>query len=87
MDFIEELVQKDYVIREPSKSDRRSVVLTLTDIGASHFNKIEADMYEKFKRVFSNIAKDKKDMVLEALQIFNEACRKTEENCCDQGNV
>lgn len=84
---IEELVQKDYVIREPSKSDRRSVVLTLTDIGASHFNKIEADMYEKFKRVFSNIAKDKKDMVLEALQIFNEACRKTEENCCDQGNV
>ena len=54
---IEELVQKGFVLREPSKADRRSVVLTLTKDGAARFNKIENDMYEKFKRVFSYIEK------------------------------
>ena len=80
---VEELVKKGYVIREYSKIDRRSVVLTLTEGGESRFNKIEADMYKKFKNVFSRIPKDKQEQVLEALQIFNEACEKEEETCCD----
>jgi DNA-binding MarR family transcriptional regulator len=87
---IEELVQKGYVLREPSKKDRRSVILTLTKDGEARFNKIENDMYKKFQRVFKNIEQDKQDMVLDALQIYNAAflkeentCCKTEENCCD----
>ena len=87
---IEELVQKGYVLREASKKDRRSVILTLTKDGEARFNKIENDMYKKFQRVFKNIEQDKQDMVLEALQIYNAAflkeentCCKTEENCCD----
>lgn len=87
---IEELVQKGYVLREPSKKDRRCVVLTLTKDGEARFNKIESDMYEKFKEVFSYIEKDKQDMVLEALQLYNAAClnaenkyKTSEEKCCD----
>ena len=79
---IEELVQKGYVLREPSKTDRRSVVLTLTKDGEARFNIIENDMYEKFKKVFSYIEKDKQDMVLEALQLYNAACYKAENTCC-----
>ena len=80
---VEELVQKGFVIREPSKADRRSVVLTLTEEGEARFNKIENDMYEKFKKVFVRIPKDKQEQVLEALQIYNEACEKEEGKCCD----
>ncbi len=80
---VEELVQKGFVKREPSKTDRRSVVLTLTEEGEVRFNKIENDMYEKFKNVFSRIPEDKQDQVLEALQIYNEACEKEEDKCCD----
>ncbi len=80
---VEELVQKGFVIREPSKADRRSVVLTLTEEGEARFNKIENDMYEKFKKVFARIPKDKQEQVLEALQIYNEACEKEEGKCCD----
>lgn len=80
---VEELVQKGFVIREPSKTDRRSVVLTLTKEGEARFNKIENDMYDKFKEVFSRIPKDKQDQVLEALRIYNEACDKVEDKCCD----
>ena len=68
---VEELVQKDYVNREPSKADRRCVVLTLTEKGQARF--------EKFRNVLSNIEADQREQVLEALKIYNEACRKVEQ--------
>ena len=80
---VEELVQKGYVIREPSQTDRRSVVLTLTEVGQAHYRTIENDMNEKFRKVFSRIPKDKQEQVLEALRLYNEACEKEEGKCCD----
>lgn len=76
---VEELVQKNYVNREPSRADRRYVVLTLTEKGQARFEKIENDMYLKFQNVFSNIEADKRGQVLEALKLYNEACRKAEQ--------
>ena len=75
---VEELVQKEYVNREPSKTDRRSVVLTLTEKGQARFEKIENDMDAKFGEVFSRISEDRRQQVLEALRIYNEACREAE---------
>jgi DNA-binding MarR family transcriptional regulator len=80
---VEELVQKGYVIRKPSQTDRRSVVLTLTEVGQAHYRTIENDMNEKFRKVFSRIPKDKQEQVLEALRLYNEACEKEEGDCCD----
>lgn len=75
---VDELVKKGFVTREPSKTDRRSVVLKLTESGKARFEKIEKDMYIEFKKVFSMIGKSDQDKVLEALRIYNEACRKVE---------
>ncbi len=75
---VEELVQKGFVNREPSKEDRRCVVLSLTEKGQTRFEKIENDMYLKFQEVLSNIAEDKQQQVLDALKLYNEACRKAE---------
>ncbi|MCR5558467.1 MAG: MarR family transcriptional regulator [Butyrivibrio sp.] len=75
---VEELVKKGFVTREPSKTDRRSVVLKLTKSGNARFDKIEKDMYIEFKKVFSMIKKSDQDKVLEALRIYNEACKKVE---------
>lgn len=80
---VEELVQKGYVLREPSKKDRRSVVLTLTDEGLKRFHAIETDMDQKFANVFAMIPKEQQSQVLEALTIYNEAVKKAEEKCCD----
>lgn len=80
---VEELVQKEYVERQPSKEDRRYVTLTLTEKGQTRFEKIEQDMYLKFKEVFDNIPQEKQGQVLEALKLYNEACAKMEGNCCD----
>ena len=76
---VEELVKKGFATREPSKTDRRSVVLKLTESGNDRFKKIEKDMYIEYKKVFSMIKKSDQDKVLEALRIYNEACRKVED--------
>ena len=78
---VEELVQKGYVNREPSREDRRSVVLSLTASGRERFDRIEHDMDMKFGKVMAGIEKEKQEQVLEALRIYNEACRKAECKC------
>lgn len=79
---VEELVQKGYVLREISKEDRRCVSLTLTEEGQKRFQKIEEDMDASFARVFACIPKEKQALVLEALEEYNKACKKTEGCCC-----
>ncbi len=71
---VEELVQKGYVERRSSKEDRRYVTLNLLPKGQDRFEKIEHDMYLKFKKVWEQIPKDKHEQVLEALKLYNEAC-------------
>ena len=52
---VEELVQKGFVERNPSKEDRRYVVLNLLPKGQTRFEKIENDMYIKFKEVLEQM--------------------------------
>ncbi|MBP3568163.1 MAG: winged helix-turn-helix transcriptional regulator [Lachnospiraceae bacterium] len=76
---VEELVQKGFVERNPSKEDRRYVVLNLLPKGQTRFEKIENDMYIKFKEVLEQIPEEKREQVVEALKLYNEACTKVEE--------
>lgn len=76
---VEELVQTGFVERKTSKEDRRFVTLSLLPKGQERFEKIEHDMYLKFKDVFEEIPKDKHEQVIEALKLYNEACLKVEE--------
>ena len=76
---VEELVQKGFVERNPSKEDRRYVELSLLQKGQERFEKIEHDMYFKFKKVWERIPEEKREQVLESLRLYNEACLVTEE--------
>ena len=76
---VEELVQKNFIERNPSKEDRRYVVLTLLPKGQERFEKIENDMYIKFKNVLEQIPEEKREQVIEALNLYIEACTKVEE--------
>jgi len=76
---VEELVQKGFVERKPSNEDRRFVTLKLLPKGQERFEKIENDMYVKFKEVLEQIPEEKREQVMEALKLYNEACTKVEE--------
>lgn len=75
---VEELVQKGFVERKPSKEDRRYVELSLLQKGQERFEKIEHDMYFKFKDVWDRIPAEKQEQVLEALKLYNRACSEAE---------
>lgn len=76
---VEELVQNGLVERTPSKEDRRYVELRLLPKGQERFEKIEHDMYLKFKEVWDRIPEEKREQVLEALNLYHEACLAAEE--------
>ena len=78
--LVEDLVQKEFVERKPSAEDRRFVTLYLLPKGQERFEKIEHDMYYKFKEVLEQIPEDKQEQVVEALKICNEACLVVENN-------
>ena len=80
---VEDLVKKEFVERKTSPEDRRYVTLHLLSKGQERFEKIERDMYEKFKMVLEQIPKEKQEQVVEALKLYNEACMVVEDNCND----
>lgn len=76
--IVEELVQKDYVERKTSIEDRRFVLLNLTPKGKEHFEKIENDMNRKFKEILNKIPTDKREQIIESLEIYNSVCEEIE---------
>lgn len=76
--MVEELVQKEFVERKPSKEDRRYVVLNLTVKGSERFNQIENNMNIKFKSILDRIPEEKRNQVIEALELYNIACEANE---------
>lgn len=81
--LVEDLVQKEFVERKPSAEDRRFVTLNLLPKGQERFEKIEHDMYYRFKEVLEQIPEDKQEQVVEALKIYNEACLVVEDHSND----
>lgn len=75
---VEELVQRNYVERKPSKEDRRFVILNLTLKGKERYEKIENDMNRKFKEILDKIPVDKREQVIESLELYNAACDQIE---------
>ena len=76
--MVEELVQKEFIERKPSKEDRRYVVLNLTVKGSERFNQIENNMNIKFKSILDRIPEEKRNQVIEALELYNVACEANE---------
>lgn len=77
--LVEDLVKNEYVTRQPAETDRRFVTLNLLPKGQERFEKIENDMYYKFKEVLEQIPEDKRMQVVESLKIYSDACRRVEE--------
>lgn len=70
---VDELVRKGLVKRQQSKTDRRYVVLDLTNKGTARFNKIESEMDQRFTEILKRIPRDKRRQVIEGLELYNAA--------------
>lgn len=78
---VNNLVISDLVKRDIDSEDRRYVTISLTDRGNKLFESIEDGMNVYFRKVYDSIPKDKRQQVLESVQILLEAIDKNE--CCE----
>lgn len=74
------LVESGLVIRELHSEDRRYVTIKLTEEGNEVLQSIEGSMEQYYKSIFSSIPEDKREQVLESLQLIIDAAK--ENKCC-----
>lgn len=67
---LDNLIKDGLVTKETHPSDRRSIIIRLTDKGINIFNKIESDMDEYYKNIFISIPENDRPQVLNSLQIL-----------------
>lgn len=70
---INNLVESDFVIRESDMENRRYIIIQLTERGRSLFHNIEESMEEYYKGIFNAIPENKRNQVLESLQLLKDA--------------
>jgi DNA-binding MarR family transcriptional regulator len=77
---VEQLVSNDILVREPDQNDRRYVSLRLTGKGEELFENIEQRMQAYFAEILVSIPEEKREQVIESLQLFSEALHN--KRCC-----
>ena len=77
---VNNLVSNKMAERELDPNDRRYVSIKLTQAGITAFKEIESNMEEYFMNIFDSIPEDKRDQVLDSLQILLKAI--SENKCC-----
>lgn len=77
---VNNLVTDELAKRDIDPSDRRYVTISLTDSGYKHYKDIEERMNLYYKKIYETIPENKKQQVLESMQILLEAIDKN--GCC-----
>ncbi|HWP96946.1 MAG TPA: MarR family winged helix-turn-helix transcriptional regulator [Syntrophomonadaceae bacterium] len=76
---VNNLVNNDLVKRDIDTQDRRYLSISLTESGGRLFGGIEEGMNLHFRNVFNTIPEDKREQVIESLQLLLQAL---EQNIC-----
>lgn len=77
---VNNLVDQELVLRDIHKEDRRYVQIKLTDKGYKVYKETEDSMEEYYKRVLYSIPADKRDQVMESLQLIIKSVKNNK--CC-----
>ena len=70
---VNNLVNKGMAKREADPNDRRYITIKLTESGQNAFKEIEDDMNQYYENVFDKIPSEKREQVLESLDILLKA--------------
>jgi DNA-binding MarR family transcriptional regulator len=79
---IDKLVRDDLIRRERDDSDRRIVLVSLTDKGGEAANKLSSSVNEYYRKIISSMPLGKMDEVLSSVAILLKAFEAANPNCC-----
>jgi len=77
---VNNLVEKDLVLRETDGNDRRYVKIKLTEEGYELFSSIESSMDNYYKDIMNSIPEEKRSQVIESLKLLDSAIKG--KKCC-----
>lgn len=77
---VNNLVEANLAVRDLDTENRRYVIIQLTENGRTVFQNIEQSMESYYKSIFFSIPEDKRNQVLESLQLLTDAVRNNK--CC-----
>lgn len=77
---VDQLVNKQILLRQPDPADRRYIILQLTDQGKEVFRNIEKRMEAYFTEILNAIPAEKQTQVVESLQLLSGALKGL--RCC-----
>jgi len=77
---VNNLVEKDYVLRETDANDRRYVKIKLTEKGHKLYSSIESSMNNYYKDIMDSIPEEKRSQVIESLRLLDNAIKG--KKCC-----
>ena len=72
---VDNLVNQGYVTRESDDENRKYIKIRLTDKGYDTFKSTEENMNIYYKNVLNSIAEEKRDQVLEGLELLLDAIK------------
>ncbi|GKU27107.1 MarR family winged helix-turn-helix transcriptional regulator [Clostridium folliculivorans] len=78
---VNNLVANELVKRDIDPQDRRYITISLTDKGNEIYQGIEEEMNLYFTKIYEAIPADKRQQVLESIDILLESIDKS--NCCE----
>lgn len=78
---VNNLVELGHVDRIEDCSDRRYVVLRLTDKGQEIFGQLEEEIQEHYTQVLQKVPQAKRGQVLESVRLLTEALMERKCNC------
>jgi Transcriptional regulators len=73
---VNNLVNRNLATREINPNDRRYVTISLTENGKESFKSIEESMNSYYEKVYNHIPDDKKEQVLESMELLLESISK-----------
>jgi len=80
--ILDNLVRDKYISRDRDKSDKRIVIVNLTETGKDIAKELDTTVKEYYKNIIANIPQGQVEEVLRSVNILQNAFEKSNPNCC-----
>ena len=83
--LVNDLEEKQYVVRSHNKENRRQVYISITDSGIQHLEKMLGGIVHEILTTLSDFPEEDKQKIAECSEIMSTLLRKDAENCLERG--
>ena len=83
--LVNDLEEKQYVVRSHNKENRRQVYIEITERGVQHLEKMLGEIVHEILTTLSGFSEEDKAKIAECSEIMSSLMRRDAENCLERG--